>query len=880
MALNRSSLKLSATALAAVAALTLGGIAHSQTVSDTAENGRLWFVELIGSPVADGVKLATVQAEKAAFRSRVAAAGISYTERRSYDTLFNGFAVEISPLERAKLAKLSGVRALYPVDMVQAPTPQQVEATVPDMVAAINLTGAKVAQDSLGLTGAGVKVGVIDTGIDIDHPAFGGNGTNGSTSFPTARVVSGYDFVGDAYNSSGTTTAELTPVPDAVPDDCGGHGTHVAGIIGGNGGGILGVAPKVSLGAYRVFGCTGTSSADVIIAAMERALADGMQVINQSLGAARQWPQYPTAQAAARLAKKGVVMVAAAGNNGPGGSSPDALFAGGAPGVADGVISVASFDNAQRAFTVGSTPFGFNAVTGAGTAPTSGSASLARTGTTSTANDACTALPAGSLSGKVALIRRGTCNFYTKAYNAQTAGAIGVVLYNNTTGALAATVAGSTPAITIPVVGVAQTQGVALDALIAAGGAELNWGTSYAGYPYGTGGLISSFSSFGLAPDLSFKPQLGAPGGSIISSYPIELGSTTTLSGTSMATPHVAGAAALVLQAIPTAALGRTSAVVGNSSLPQINMLTRLMNTAKPKSWSDIPDAGYTDFSFRQGAGMLDVVSAVQSKQFVLPAQIATGESEGGATTQKLTLRNDASTAITYTVGHQPALAAAANAANAASTAWVLGGVHSAPATVGFSSTTVTVPAKGTASVNVTISANTALADRALYGGYITFTPASSGTALVVPYGGLKGDYQSIQVLRPTTNGYPWLTNYTGSSFRRCSSDCSYSLADLNNMPIVILQLAHQSRTLRLEAFDVATGESRGVISEDNYVGRNSSPATSAFNYYIWDGTTSQGTVANGSYQIRVSVLKALGDASNAAHWETWTSPNVTIARP
>ena len=103
------------------------------------------------------------------------------------------------------------------------------------------MTGAEVAQDTLGLTGAGVKVGIIDTGIDIDHPAFGGGGAPGATPFPSARIVAGYDFVGDDYNASGS--GKPVPLPDANPDDCAGHGTHVAGIVGANGGGIKGVAP-------------------------------------------------------------------------------------------------------------------------------------------------------------------------------------------------------------------------------------------------------------------------------------------------------------------------------------------------------------------------------------------------------------------------------------------------------------------------------------------------------------------------------------------------------------------------------------------------------------------------------------------------------------
>jgi subtilisin family serine protease len=99
-------------------------------------------------------------------------------------------------------------------------------------------------------------------------------------------VAYGYDFVGDAF------TGENTPVPDDDPDDCHGHGTHVAGIVGASGG-IVGVAPDVTFGAYRVFGCTGYTWADIMIAAMEMALADGMDILNMSIGAAFTWPQYP-----------------------------------------------------------------------------------------------------------------------------------------------------------------------------------------------------------------------------------------------------------------------------------------------------------------------------------------------------------------------------------------------------------------------------------------------------------------------------------------------------------------------------------------------------------------------------------------------------------
>ena len=851
----------------ATASLLFASQAQAQSVpASAAEGGRLWFVELAGAPVADGRTLATVRAEKAEFRRAATAAGVRFKERRQFDTLFNGFSIEVDAANRLKLQRMKGVKALYPVEIVSRPVVNASE-TAPDLGAALGLTGADVAQNSLGLTGRGIKVGIIDTGIDIDHPAFGGSGTPGTSAFPSARIVAGYDLVGDAYNAGGTGAA-LVPVPDANPDDCGGHGTHVAGIVGANGGGLKGVAPDVQFGAYRVFGCAGSSSSDVIVEALERAYADGMQVINQSLGAARQWPQYPTAQATSRLVNKGVVMVASIGNNGPGGSSPDALFAAGAPGVGDKVIGVASFDNAQLSFTVAGTPFGFTAAGGAPAAPTTGSLTMAKTGTTTTVDDGCAPITA-DVAGKAVLIRRGTCSFYIKASNAQAAGAAAVVLYNNAAGALNASVAG-TPPITIPVVGITAAQGATLDAAIAAGTTTLAWGSAYVSFPFGTGGLISGFSSFGLTAELGFKPNIGAPGGGILSSYPLELGGAATLSGTSMSAPHVAGGAALVMQA--------------NPKISAQQMMARLQNTADPKNWSGNASLGLLDHSFRQGAGMMDIVGTVTATATVTPSQIATGESASGSYKQTLTVRNLSRSPATYTVGHVSGVAAGPNTTTGAS--YNISGVFDAPATVTLSTTTLNLPANGSATVDVTITANESLPDRSLYGGYITLTPTGTGTKMSVPYGGMKGDYQTTQVLTPTANGFPWLASLAAGSYTNQPAGATFTMAD-GNIPYFLMHLDHLSRQIKLEAFDAGTGAFVGKVSDDEYVTRSATPG--GFFAFTWDGVTFRGRTGNpvavreapnGNYVVKVSVLKALGDETNPAHWETWTSPTITIARP
>jgi subtilisin family serine protease len=796
---------------------------------------------------------------------------VKLTERRAYDVLFNGFSVEVSPANRAKLAQLPGVKAVYPVLAVEAPE-VETSNSAPDMALAVALTGANVAQNELGLSGRGIKVGIIDSGIDIDHPGFGGSGTNGTTSFPTARVAYGYDFVGDAYQFP------LDPIPDEIPDDCGGHGTHVAGIVGANGGGIKGVAPGVTFGAYRVFGCTGSTATDNILSALERAYADGMQIINQSLGAARQWPQYPTAQASSRLVNRGVVMVASIGNNGPGGSSPDALFAAGAPGVGQKVIGVASFDNAQLSFTVNGVSYGYNQATGSPIAPTSGSLPMSRTGTTSTADDACAARPAGSLAGTAALIRRGTCSFYIKAFNAQAAGAAAVVLYNNAAGALNPTVAGN-PAITIPVVAITAAQGATLNAAIAAGPTTLSWTTTAVGFPFGTGGLISGFSSFGLAADLSLKPQLGAPGGGIFSTYPLELGGAATLSGTSMSSPHVAGAIALIKEARP--------------RIPAQAMAGRLQNSADPKNWSGNAGLGLLDFSFRQGAGMLDIVGTIQATTVVEPSQIAVGESEFGQKTFTISVSNEGNGSVTYNLSHVPTVASGPNlqaqlGMTPAPASYNTTGTFDAPASVTFSAPSITVPAGGSASFDVTIGANAALPDRSLYGGYVALTPQGGGAVYRVPFAGFKGDYQSTQVMTTGSTGFPVLgrLNAAGTSYALLRTGGTFTMVG-NDYPSILIHLDHHARRVRLEATDVVTGKSWHRVSDDEYVGRNSTP--NGFFAFAWDGTTFTGKgknnsqwyeIPNGQYIVKVSVLKALGDDSNPAHWETWTSPTITIARP
>jgi subtilisin family serine protease len=822
------------------------------------ETPQRWFVELSNAPTADRGSLAAIRSEKQTFRNAARSAGLRYIENYAFDDLFNGFSVTVTRAQIGTLMRLPGVRAIYPVQTIAMPQAAP-DTSSPDLYTALAMTGADIAQNDLGLDGTGVRVAVMDTGIDIDHPAFGGSGTNGTTAFPSARVVTGWDFVGDAFNADPSSPAyNPLPTPDARPDDCAGHGTHVAGIIGANGA-VKGVAPKVTFGAYRVFGCAGSTTSDIMLAAMERAQADRMQVLNMSIGSAYQWPEYPTAKAASRLVDRGMVVVASAGNDGASG-----LYSLGAPSVGDKVIGVASYDNTTvrlPAFEISpdARDVGFNTATAAPPPPASGSAPLARTGTTSTADDACAALAANSLAGKIALIRRGTCGFYDKALHAQAAGAVGVVLYNNAAGFLNPTVAGA-QAINIPVVAITAADGALIDGRLAGGPVQLTWGNFQASVPNPTGGLISSFSSWGLSPDLQLKPDIGAPGGSIYSTFPLERGGYASLSGTSMASPHVAGAVALLLQSAP-----RTS----SQSVRSI-----LQNTAQPKAWSGNPGLGFLEPVHRQGAGMLRIDQAVTAATRVEPGKLALGESEGGAQVRTLQLSNRGSTPVTYTFG-------SVNALNTGPNTFVPS-FFTGGAGVAFATPAVTLAPGASASVDVTITPPPSLPSitGGLYGGYLVMTPNDGSETLRVPFSGYIGDYQARQVMTPTANGFPWLAKLTGPSYFNQPSGATYSMAG-NDVPFFLIHFDHQSALLRMDVRDATTGRSWHRALQTEFLGRNAGPT--GFFAFSWDGTTTAGrntyTVPNGRYIVKVQVLKALGDPTNPAHWEVWDSPVITVQR-
>jgi len=549
-------------------------------------------------------------------------------------------------------------------------------------------------------TGYGVKVAVIDTGIDYTHDDFV---RDGDVTFPTAKVVAGYDLVGDDYAPGEGGLAEL-PQPDSDPMDCtiaqgGGHGTHVAGTIAGYGikangdtYGIAsterytstlntstfklapGMAPLASLIAIRVFGCDG--STELTADGIEKAVALGAKVINLSLGSPY-GIKGGAEQAAINAAEKaGVTVVIAAGNEG---SEP---FLVGSPSTEDGAISVAALDDrasypgAKITFTPtlavlgGASPVAFsntNAfdLTTPVEAPITSLFTIADTAAYSlgcpTVGDDGTAYgpllwdDTANLTGKIVILRRGTCTFKEKVAAMSAEGAVGVIILqkidvidgaDNTLGTGDDDNASyppfqgvDTPTASIPVL---MLNGTGETALVAAftnpltpDGVVVTISALAAGIANPNYHTVADFSSGGPRwGDLALKPEIAAPGVDIVSAASGSTNGVAWFSGTSMATPVVAGVAALVKQANPT----WSPALIKSA----------LINTAK--------SVGSNVLLRSVGAGRVNALNAVKAKVTIDAGPNATmsfgmvyGDAAATLTkSQKFIVKNNGTTTASY----------------------------------------------------------------------------------------------------------------------------------------------------------------------------------------------------------------------------------------
>lgn len=485
--------------------------------------------------------------------------------------------------------------------------------------------------NEIPVQGQGIRIGVIDSGIDYTHSMLGGSGNpldyksidanQPSTFFPNQKVVGGKDFVGADYNTASPLYKNRIPVPDENPIDKGGHGSHVSGTIAGVGDGITsysGAAPEASLYALKVFGDNDGSTSDtVVIAAMEYAadpnqdfkLDDQLHVVNLSLGSDYGKPHSLYSEAVDNLVAGGTLMAVAAGNAGP----IENIV--GSPSTAPAAISVAaSIDNMDHNWKFPAVVFQtpstnellVEAVEGATTKKIKEAGAV--TGKLVYIGNAVQNLSPEllqSLAGNVALIDRGEIPFDDKITKA--VGAIGIVMVNNVDGN--PIVMGGDKKFEIPGIMVTKAFGDILKNEITKGEVKIQFSTSKFIEKTELIDTLTSFSSQGpRGLDSLIKPEVTAPGENIISTKMGSGNKTTKMSGTSMATPHIAGVAALLRQYRP--------------ELSALQIKSLLMSSSKI-----IQDANKNIYPIsRQGAGRVQAFEAATSTIAMNEAALSIGE--------------------------------------------------------------------------------------------------------------------------------------------------------------------------------------------------------------------------------------------------------------
>lgn len=571
-----------------------------------------------------------------------------------YDYAVNAVAVRLNGTSVAVLKKAPGVTGVS-YQQTYVPTASTVfddpDLALIKAAQGWQAAGASTSDSTAPSTwaGFGVQVGIIDTGIDTTHPCFSDDGFPKTTQRGDARYTNNKVIVAKVFNNK---LNQNQYDAKAVQD----HGTHVAGTVACDmltpaivsGAEIpykpSGVAPGAQLGNYNVFpGDVENARSEDILNAMEAAARDGMDVINMSLGGDAHGIQDLLTRAVDNLDRSGIVVAVSAGNEGPGyftdgspGSAERALTAGAASVGHYVGVPVKSGTTTLTVGAIGDFPTPTDDLTAAPSVVKGGDGTL---------GVGCTALPAGSLTGKIALISRGDCTFGQKVYNAEQAGAVAAIIVNNAPGDPIAMAGDAAFSSTIPAVMVPLS---ARDALIKLDAKEITLGADKAYLYTANDNILADFSSQGPV-DVSFrvKPDVVAPGGNVLSSLPAsmcegdawvkEFGCWGFMSGTSMASPHLAGMAAVVRAEYP--------------SWDAWQVRSAIVNTAKQNGvfQTKAIDKVETDAQ-RVGSGLAQLDRAVTTRVVFSRVSVSFGSvasGSGKALTQTVKVTNVTDQAVT-----------------------------------------------------------------------------------------------------------------------------------------------------------------------------------------------------------------------------------------
>ncbi|MGD0774415.1 MAG: S8 family serine peptidase [Candidatus Solibacter sp.] len=672
--------------------------------------------------------------------------------------LVNAIFVRIAPEDAPTLQNIPGVKRI-----------QFQPRSKPLLNAAVNLVGVPTAWSTVGGSanaGAGVRIGIIDTGIDQTHPGFKDTGFTPPAGFPVGD--SGYTnnkvIVARSYVSMLTDSDPVYSTPDDLsPRDRQGHGTAIAMIAAGvqNAGPlatITGVAPKAFLGNYKVFGSPGVNEytyRSAWIQALTDAVNDSMDIVTLSLGEGDPAFFGPLdkgvavcgdpvcdvgAQAVESASSLGMLVVAAAGNGGNIGVQTVTRASLDSPADAPSAIAVGATENSHLLYQTvrvnGNSLGNLRGLFGDG--PKIASPLTAQVKDVTTLGDngqACAALPAGSLTGAFALIQRGTCFFSDKVNFAQAAGASAVIIYQ-TNGIDDITTRMYVQDTGIPAVLIGNTDGYALKTYLginpngtitldpaysAADNPQVNTIAAYSGRG-------PSIGNFAATRDFGLKPELVAPGTNIYTATQkfdpnadtYNATGYTTVNGTSYAVPFVAGVAAMA-----------------KAKNPNLNTPGRLKSAVVNTATADVLGGVHvTDV----GAGKLNAADAVNVAATLEPAAISFGPIAALPVNRTLTLTNVTSAGATFTIAVRQ-LTADSNAQ------------------VTLSQSTFNLPAGQNQQITVSLTGS-----RPTIGAYEGFLDVTSpaGPALHLPYFYVVGIGVPYDIFPMQNGGFTGIPNDTG----------------------------------------------------------------------------------------------------------------------
>ena len=697
-----------------------------------------------------------LEAAHASLRSELARQKFIVTG--SVQTVLNAVFVLATPDDVARLRNMPGVAGVRPLRRFR----KSLNAALPllNAPAAWNLVGGE------GSAGRGVKIAIIDTGIDQTHPAFQDNQLTVPSGFPKCtvpsdctnftnnKIIVARSYVSQLAAGTGSNPAATSRPDDYSARDLDGHGTAVAMCAGGetNSGPaatITGMAPKAFLGNYKVFGSpeiNNFSSGDVIIKAIEDALNDGMDIAELSLGSpafsgpldqgaacgeSGTTPCDPEAAAVENAVHAGMLVVVAAGNEGGDGQNTPTLNTIDSPGDAPSAIAAGGSTNSHTWVSgvevsgsgVPSVLHVIQGQFGDGPLPSGPlTAPLRDVGKISGDPLGCNPIAAGSLDSAIALIERGTCDFVDKVINAQNAGALGVIFRDpnsdtsDTPGGLSGT--------NIPAILIGVTAGTALQTFI---DAHANYPVTMDPNPIAVAqapNIIASFSSRGPSITGAVKPDVTAvgtdlymaaerldPNGDLYSPN-----GYTVASGTSFATPLVAGGAALVKQK--------------NPGFTALQLKSAVVNTAA----QSLTDENGSAAVVSAGAGLEDAAAAVSTNITAGPATLSFGILSQGASfpaSLQLEVQNSGSSTSNLNVSVVPR------------TPDTKGHVTVSPAGLSLS------PGQTT---NVTVSLGGTMPAAGSYDGFVVITGGTK--TLRIPYLYVVGDGVPFNITPILSNGF------------------------------------------------------------------------------------------------------------------------------